>query len=486
MHFQPYANQFRRLRWALLAVLPALPLMAAWSGVAFSTTGLLEQTLIGLILGSIYALIALGYTLVYGVIKLINFAHGDIYMLGAFLGYYMLRLTIRYFHFISGLPLFWCYVISTIVSAIACAIVAMLMERLAYRPIRRSTRIAALITAVGVSFLLENLGIIVFGPNPKSYEPKTLEIYQLQLAAASDFAQARQLEIQDSAQRVFPAAQFAQTNYARVRLITRQGQSDWSPVLAIDPAQAGGFAQQTAAEVGDSRRPQPIPSLSYTRKKEKGRDQVVLSWASGAAADISLNPVFSDAQGNQLAWHYPPAGSTAPESTAANTSETSAQIRIPVFSVAIIGVTLLLLWGLHLLITRTMFGISMRALSYDMQAAKLMGVNTDRVITVTFAIGGACAAVAGNMVGIYNQSIEPLMGILPGLKAFIAAVVGGIGSIPGAAAGGLIMGLSEALVKGYIDPRWSGLADAMAFAILIVVLLFKPSGIFGTTLRKKV
>ena len=128
----------------------------------------------------------------------------------------------------------------------------------------------------------------------------------------------------------------------------------------------------------------------------------------------------------------------------------------------------------------------MRALSFDMQAAKLMGVNTDRIIAQTFAIGGACAAVAGNMVGIYNQSIEPLMGILPGMKAFVAAVVGGIGSIPGAAAGGLIMGLSEALVKGYIAPQWSGLADAMAFAILIAVLLFKPSGVFGTTLREKV
>ncbi len=160
------------------------------------------------------------------------------------MGYYLLRFTIRYFHFINGLPLLWCYILSTIVSAVICALLAMLMERLAYRPMRRSTRIAALITAVGVSFLLENMGIIVFGPNPKSYEPKTLEVYQLQLADAADFSQARQIEIQESAQRVFPSAQFAQPAYARVRLVTRNGSSEWSPVLAIDPAQPGGFAEQ--------------------------------------------------------------------------------------------------------------------------------------------------------------------------------------------------------------------------------------------------
>jgi branched-subunit amino acid ABC-type transport system permease component len=473
IQLEPHLARFRSLRWALLAALLALPFMAAWSGVTFSVSGLLNQILIGLILGSIYALIALGYTLVYGVIKLINFAHGDIYMLGAFLGYYFLRITIRYFNFINGLPLLWCYVISTIASAVICALLAMLMERLAYRPLRRSTRVAALITAVGVSFLLENMGIIVFGPNPKSYEPKTFEIYQLQTASAQDFSDARQIEVTDSAQHVFSTARFSQMAYARVRVVSKRGDSDWSPVLAIDPSQPGGFAELPPQQAGTKPAPQPIPSLGYTRKQEHGREQIVISWAQGAAEDIRLNPIFSDPAGNQLAWQFPHAPAPA-------------VLRVPIFSVIIIGVTLLLLWGLHLLITRTMFGISMRALSFDMNAAKLMGVNTDRVITITFAIGGACAAVAGNLVGIYNQSIEPLMGILPGLKAFVAAVVGGIGSIPGAAAGGMIMGLSEALVKGYIDPAWSGLADAMAFAILIVVLLFKPSGIFGSTLREKV
>ena len=161
-------------------------------------------------------------------------------------------------------------------------------------------------------------------------------------------------------------------------------------------------------------------------------------------------------------------------------------LRIPLFYIIILGVTLFLLWALNLLINRSMFGISMRALSFDMDAAKLMGVNTDLVIAQTFAVGGACAAIAGNLVGMYNQTIEPLMGILPGIKAFVAAVVGGIGSIPGAAAGGMIMGLSEAFVKWGIKPEWSALADAVAFAILILVLLFKPTGIFGTAVKEKV
>jgi branched-chain amino acid transport system permease protein len=184
--------------------------------------------------------------------------------------------------------------------------------------------------------------------------------------------------------------------------------------------------------------------------------------------------VFSDATGKALAFELP-------LNTAAGTP-----VRIPYFNIVILVVTGVTLVALNLLINRTMFGISMRALSLDINAAKLMGVNTDAVIAWTFAIGGACAALAGNMVGMYNQTIEPLMGILPGLKAFVAAVVGGIGSIPGAAAGGIIMGISEALVKAFIPSQYSSLSDALAFAILIVVLLFRPNGIFGRTVKEKV
>ena len=254
-----------------------------------------------------------------------------------------------------------------------------------------------------------------------------------------------------------------------MRIVTREGTSDWGPVLPVQPAEPTGLIESTPPG-GPS--PQPIPSLSYSRKAEER--SIVLNWRQGAAADISMPDIFSDASGAVYCVEIPVRAGTG------------TNVRIPLFNLLIVVVTLLLLWALNLLINRTVFGMSMRALSFDMDAAKLMGINTDRVISITFGIGGVCAAVAGNMMGIYNQSIDPLMGILPGLKAFVAAVVGGIGSIPGAAAGGLIMGLSESLVKGYISPAWSSLADALAFAILILVLLFKPSGLLGRTVREKV
>jgi branched-chain amino acid transport system permease protein len=472
MDLQPHIKRARIFRWPIFVGLCLVPAMGGCSGV-LSLGTLVEQLILGLILGSVYALIALGYTLVYGVIKLINFAHGDIYMLGAFFGFYLLRFTYRWLHYTHGFSLILCFAISVVVSAVICAGLAVLMERFAYRPLRGSSRIAALITAVGVSFLLENLGIIVFGPNPKSYEPKTLEIYQVQLAESAAFAEPRQFEVMDAAQRTFPASRFRETTYARVRLMTEDGLSAWSPVLALDPAEAGGFVELAPEEVPKGP-PAALPSLGFSRKQDGGREVVVLNWAHGAPGDIQLRSVFSDNQGQILAFEFP------------LTTAAGQKLRVPVFYIVIVVVTLLLLWGLNQLISRSMFGISMRALSFDAAAAKLMGVNTDRVIAQTFAIGGACAAVAGNMVGLYNQSIEPLMGILPGIKAFVAAVVGGIGSIPGAAAGGMIMGLSEAFVKGNIASDWSTLADALAFAILIVVLLFKPTGIFGSAIGEKV
>ena len=196
-----------------------------------------EQLIIGLVLGSTYALIALGYTLVYGVIKLINFAHGDIYMLGAFFGYYSLRFTIRWLNFTLDVPLLICFLISTLISLLLCAGIAVVMERLAYRPIRRSTRIAALITAVGVSFLLENLGIIVFGPNPKSYSPNTLEVYQVQLSSDSAFTNPKTVEVRDRTQLKFRLDELSKATYARIRLIAKAGESSFTPSIAIDPQQ---------------------------------------------------------------------------------------------------------------------------------------------------------------------------------------------------------------------------------------------------------
>jgi branched-subunit amino acid ABC-type transport system permease component len=462
------ATRLRIFRWPLFAALCLVPALGGCAaGAPFTLAGFGQQLLIGLVLGSVYALLALGYTLVYGVIKLINFAHADLYMLGAFCGYYVLRLSIRWLHFTYGTSLPLCFLLSAVVSSAVCALLAVVMERLAYRPLRKTSRIAALITAVGVSFLIENGGLVGFGANPKSFEPKTLEVYQLQLAPAADFGHARQVELLDQQQRTFPAGAFRRETFARVRVVSQHGTSDWSPVLDIAPGADGGHAEAAAPAAADAA--QPPGQIGFRRDRQDGQDIVVLNWQEEAGADAALSPVFAGPTGQPLAL-----------------SLQHGALRVPLYNLLIVLVTLATLYGLNLLVNRSMFGIAMRALSFDLNAAKLMGIDTDRAIAQTFAIGGACAGLAGCMVGLYNSSIDPLMGILPGLKAFVAAVVGGIGSIPGAALGGLIMGVSESLLKGYLDPAWSGLADALAFALLIVVLLFKPSGLLGRAVREKV
>lgn len=287
----------------------------------------LQQIINGLSLGSIYALIALGYTMVYGIIQLINFAHGDIYMVGAFTGYFAI---------LSGLP----FPVALLLAMVFPAILGMLIEHAAYKPLRYSPRITALITAIGISLFLENFGILVLSPDP----------------------------------RPFPQ------------------------VFTNPPLQFG-------------------------------------------------------------------------------------KVSISIPQVLTFGVALALMVALTLFIRYTKTGKAMRALAQDLEAAQLMGINVNRIISATFMIGSALAGAAGVMVGILIPRIEPLMGIMPGLKAFVAAVVGGIGSIPGAMLGGVLMGLVETLTTGFISSTWR---DAIAFGLLIVILLFKPSGILGKNVREKV
>jgi len=289
---------------------------------------LLQQLINGISLGSIYALIALGYTMVYGIIKLINFAHGDIYMVGAYVAFFATT-TLK----LSFFP-------ALLLAMAVAAIVGVVIERLAYRPLRYAPRIAILITAIGVSLLLEYGGILLVSPQP----------------------------------RTFPA--------------------------------------------------------------------------------IFQAEVF----------------------TFGNIVVNSQQILI-------LAVALSLMVILTYIVQRTKIGKAMRAVSFDTDAAKLMGIDVDRVISITFAIGSSLAAAAGMLVGVYYNSIDPLMGIMPGLKAFVAAVLGGIGIIPGAMLGGIILGVIEALVSGFIS---STFRDAAAFAILIIILLFKPSGLLGKNVREKV
>ena len=289
---------------------------------------LLQQLINGLSLGSIYALIALGYTMVYGIIKLINFAHGDIYMVGAYVAFFATT-TLK----LSFFP-------ALILAMAVAALVGVVIEKLAYRPLRYAPRIAILITAIGVSLLLEYGGILLVSPQP----------------------------------RTFPA---------------------------IFQAEVYTFG----------------------------------------------NIVVNSQQ------------------------------------VLILAVALSLMVILTYVVHRTKIGKAMRAVSFDTDAARLMGIDVDRVISITFAIGSSLAAAAGMLVGVYYNSIDPLMGIMPGLKAFVAAVLGGIGIIPGAMVGGIILGVIEALVSGFIS---STFRDAAAFAILIIILLFKPSGLLGKNVREKV
>jgi len=292
------------------------------------TQQLVQQLVNGVSLGSIYALIALGYTMVYGIIKLINFAHGDIYMVGAYVAFF--ATTVLKLSFFPALLL----------AMSVAAIIGVIIERLAYRPLRYAPRIAILITAIGVSLLLEYGGILLVSPQP----------------------------------RTFPA------------------------IFQADVYKLG-------------------------------------------------NIVVNSQQ------------------------------------VLILAVSLALMVILTYIVHRTKIGKAMRAVSFDTDAARLMGIDVDRVISITFAIGSALAAAAGMLVGVYYNSIDPLMGIMPGLKAFVAAVLGGIGIIPGAMLGGIILGVIEALVSGFIS---STFRDAAAFAILIIILLFKPSGLLGKNVREKV
>ncbi len=318
----------------------------------------LQQLINGVSLGAIYSLIALGYTMVYGVLKLINFAHGDVYMVGAFMGYYLANgLGVRGAQALGMNPdgliargllgsgamepsLITALVVMLLAMAI-CAALGVIIERFAYRPVRKYSRLTALITAIGVSLLLENGGQVVFGADPKFF-----------------------------------------------------------------------------------------PELFKKRNIE------LVGGASINSADI-----------------------------------------------IVLVIALALMIGLQLVVFRTKTGRAMRAVSFNLQSAKLMGINTDRIIAFTFALGSALAAAAGVLVAIRIPRIDPLMGILVGLKAFVAAVLGGIGNIPGAMLGGLLIGITETMVVGYLSPTYK---DAVAFAILILILLFRPSGLLGSASQEKV
>ena len=291
-------------------------------------TEFFQQLVNGLSIGSIYALIALGYTMVYGIIKLINFAHGDIYMLGAYVG------------FISIAQLHLGFFPALLLAMVVCGVLGVIIERIAYKPLRNATRIAALITAIGVSYFLEYSTQKIMGPGVKTY-PSVL-------------------------------------------------------------------SNQTFHVFG---------------------------------------------------------------------------IQIQMQQIYILAITIILMLALQFIVRKTKIGRSMRAVSVDADAAKLMGINVDATISYTIAIGSALAGAGGVLVGMYYNTINPLMGMVPGIKAFVAAVFGGIGIIPGAMFGGFFIGIVEALVTAYGSSLYK---DAVVYAILILILIIKPAGLLGKNVKEKV
>ena len=286
-----------------------------------------QQVINGLNLGCLYGLIAIGYTMVYGILRLINFAHGDLLMAASYFAYFGILMY--------SLP-WW---VSAFCTIGLTALLGMAIDRGAYLPVRKAPRISALITAIGVSFLLENLGLVLFGGRPKAFERP--------------------------------------------------------------PVFAG-----------------------------------IIEWGGARILTLSI-------------WTF--------------------------------VVTLVLIVLVFWVVYRTKAGMAMRAISRDMETVSLMGINKDRIISMTFALGSALAAAGGIFWAMKYPQISPFMGIVPGLKAFVAAVLGGIGNVPGAMLGGLILGLLEILLVGFL-PALAGYRDAFAFIILIIILLFRPTGILGEAL----
>lgn len=297
---------------------------------------LIQHLINGLNLGSIYALIALGYTMVYGVLQLINFAHSEVYMVGAFASYY----GARQLH-LTDHPGWDSFAITLVISMVTCSVLGLCIERFAYRPLRNAPRINNLITAIGVSLFLQFAGQVAFGADPKLF-PEVLQ------------------------------------------------------------------------------------------------DKTLFSYGN---------------------------------------------IQVQLFDITIITVAVVAMLCLNWFIHKTKTGMAIRAVSFSFRSATLMGINVNSIIMITFIVGSSLAGVGSVLVGLKYPKIDPLMGTLIGLKAFVAAVLGGIGNLPGAIVGGLLMGLCEEMVVAYLSSTYR---DALAFGLLIFILLFKPSGLLGRPRVEKV
>jgi branched-chain amino acid transport system permease protein len=363
----------------------------------------------GLSLGCIFALIAVGYTMVYGIIKLINFAHGEFYMFGAVTAYYTLALVFDATAGGADIGV-WPLLAAMLAAGVVTGVLAMAVEYAVYRPLRSSGRIVALLAALGVSLFMQNAGQQTFGPKERSF-PQTI-----------------------------PTQRY--------------------PRYALSPADvcAGQVSGRDIAVVYQRK----APAAAQSKTASRGMQTLVENIA-GRGREISE----SDVRRMRLLLGQNPGASVY-----AYPAITISNKQIILF-VSLLLVSLVL----YLVVHHTKLGRAMRAVSHDFDGAALMGVNVNRVVGWTFFIGAVVAGVGGTLAGgMYYGQVGPLMGLMPGLKAFVAAVLGGIGSIPGALLGGVLLGVSEKLIEAYFSSLYS---HAFTFSLLILMLLVRPRGLLG-------
>lgn len=412
----------------IMALVYGLTLLIGKDPVYFA-----QQTLDGLKLGFVFALIALGYTLVYGIVKLINFAHGDVFMVGAFTSFYAIT---RY-----G----WGFVPAILLAMVVCTFLNVIIERVAYKPLRNAPRISALITAIGVSFFLEYFTALqfVFGPDYITYKrPLELIVWDIReftnvwLILSAVFV------------AVLAGVAFI-VKRRRAKSLVSVGEDE----MEVSSSQATGGRTTIAVLIGAG--------------------LVIAAVSAAYLIDIAISS-WLEARG--VTWGFRRALVLLPE---------GGGIKLTNITVVIIAVTLFLLFALQYVVGSTKIGKAMRTAAYDKPTARLMGINVDSIISFTFGVAAAFAGGAGVLYAIAYPQVLTFMGIMPGLKAFVAAVLGGIGSIPGAFVGALLMGQLDMLTVAYV-PYGSRLKDGIAFIILIIVFLVRPTGIMGEPEREKV
>jgi branched-chain amino acid transport system permease protein len=427
----------------------------------------LQQLVNGLTLGSLYALIAVGYTVVYGIVQLINFAHGEVFMIGAF------GALTTYLLFFNGHTSIWILPVMIIGAMIASVGTAVLMERVAYRPLRNAPRLAPLITAIGISVFLQEF-IRLFYEQPGW----TVVVFAGLAIAVGYVVGGRQAKVHLNN----PITKW----YDRAPLLGAAGGSValWIVVRLINTDVSALYV--VAAIVGGAIIGTAVGVLAGLATKKSARVQINLQAVAATAAATALAAeigwIIFKLLINKVEW--PSAKQRIPFPQLDVVTGTALQVggvtiqRSAIFTVAALAVCAVVLW---FFINRTRLGRGMQAVSQDPDTARLMGINVDRIIVVAFALGAVLAAIAGVSQGLQNNNIDFRMGFLAGLKAFTAAVLGGIGNVYGAVVGGLVLGVVEAMATQYIPGQFGGSTwkDVWAFVILILVLVFRPQGLLG-------